>query len=58
VNSSIKPDNVQFVKILAEAKAQTDRINLAQVQSSKNPSQTLEVMGFSQEGEVLFQYIN
>jgi hypothetical protein len=33
-------------------------MKLAQVSSSVENGQSLEVMGFSQEGEVLFQYVN
>jgi hypothetical protein len=46
------------VKIIAESAPQKDRMNLAQVNSREGSGQSLEVMGFSQDGEVLFQYVN
>lgn len=55
IKANILPDDIQLVKINAKAapvKAQ------ALVEVDEKQAQSLEIMGFSSEGEVLFKFIN
>lgn len=54
-SSGIKTDDVEVVKVLAQAK-DNQKASLSQSQAPNGPS--LQIQGFSRNGDVIFQYMN